>query len=209
MRQFCFHRCPSFPISSHNLHSVLVLAWQLNLVWFLNCSAIALSLVALSTILILIFFQTVIPSAMLVIGLLNINNCPVKRRIPIWLIVFGGTVLFRFSIHFVYHMTSSRFGNKFQRKLNAFNGTVFCFLIVWFTGGMLSALVYSGDRVLWVAARLVTTIKTKWGEDHEVSVLQVAFSCFVLSIMLPIFFRFSMGLFSIWQGELRSDDWQW
>ena len=38
--------------------------------------------------------SAILPGAMLIIGLININECPIDSKIPIWLIVFGCVGLF-------------------------------------------------------------------------------------------------------------------
>ncbi len=85
----------------------------------------------------------IIPLAMIVVGAININNCPVERYIPIWLIVFGAACLFKTATNFFYRAKRAHSADGSMQQQNPqdnlnpnpFDGMLSCFLLVWFIVG--------------------------------------------------------------------------
>jgi len=97
----------------------------------------------------------IIPLAMIVVGAININNCPIERYIPIWLIVFGASCLFKTATNFFYRAKRSRSADGMQQQQqpqdnlnpNPFDGMLSCFLLVWFIVGAVWVYAVHDDVV--------------------------------------------------------------
>lgn len=82
----------------------------------------------------------IVPIAMVIIGGMNINNCPVEPWIPIWLIVMGCcsigksvlNILYRAKRRFIDEDVNDPHANV---KPNPFDGLISMFLLAWFIAG--------------------------------------------------------------------------
>ena len=95
----------------------------------------AVDLTIMFCLFVIVAFSLLLPIAMMVIGILFINKCPIQQRIPIYLIVLGffqmleccGRIAYKF-----YYSNESRdsWRERYRRK-----DPLFYFLIVWFVIG--------------------------------------------------------------------------
>ena len=95
----------------------------------------AMDLTIMFCLFVIVAFSLLLPIAMMVIGILFINKCPIQQRIPIYLIVLGffqmleccGRIAYKF-----YYSNESRdsWRERYRRK-----DPLFYFLIVWFVIG--------------------------------------------------------------------------
>ncbi|XP_077976385.1 transmembrane protein 272-like isoform X1 [Styela clava] len=83
-----------------------------------------------------------IPVSMIVIGAINLNNCPLERFIPIWLIVAGSVSAFM-QLGSIFKKIKAKCDGiddpeeeaQSSSVLNGFNGLIGCFNIAWFFAG--------------------------------------------------------------------------
>ena len=77
-----------------------------------------------------------VPIAMVVIGSLYVNDCPLQRYIPIYLIVGGVFGLLKNLSSLAHQAKNKRNDNEEDNaKSNPFDGLVACFLLGWFIAG--------------------------------------------------------------------------
>jgi len=92
---------------------------------------------------VIIAILNVIPLGMIVIGALNLQNCPAEPYIPIWLVVTGVFALLKSAANFYYRARRppGQLAQPSDINPNPFDGLLSCFLIVWFIIG--SVWVYT------------------------------------------------------------------
>lgn len=83
-----------------------------------------------------------IPVAMIVVGALNLDNCPLERFIPIWLVVAGSVSAFMQLGSIIKKIKAKCDGIEDPDEeaqsfsvLNGLNGLIGCFNIAWFFAG--------------------------------------------------------------------------
>ncbi|XP_063722517.1 transmembrane protein 272-like [Symsagittifera roscoffensis] len=78
----------------------------------------------------------VVPIAMIIIGSLGINDCPMERQIPIFLIVFGVVLVVKNTLSLVQQVKRYRQNNsEEQTKKHPGEGIIDAFLLIWFVAG--------------------------------------------------------------------------
>ena len=95
----------------------------------------AVDLTIMFCLFVIVAFSLLLPIAMMVIGILFINKCPIQQRIPIYLIVLGFFQMLeccgRIAYKFYYSNESpDSWRERYRRK-----DPLFYFLIVWFVIG--------------------------------------------------------------------------
>ncbi|ELT92427.1 hypothetical protein CAPTEDRAFT_187056 [Capitella teleta] len=102
-----------------------------NLCTFIFCGAVGLACT--------IVFSIGLPIAHIVIGTLYLDDCPVQRFIPIYLVVAGCFILVKgiMSIAEAYHKKDLNKDEEYQRPrvFSRADGLVGCFLFCWFIAG--------------------------------------------------------------------------
>ncbi|PAV64975.1 hypothetical protein WR25_19618 [Diploscapter pachys] len=106
------------------------------------CNAISNTLAAAIALAIL----NILPIAMIVIGSLNLDDCPDKEILPKWLLISGIFYLIRSGINFLYRLQKAE-----QQKplcIRCIESLIEVFLFVWFILGCIWAIsAYSTDNL--------------------------------------------------------------
>ncbi|PAV86714.1 hypothetical protein WR25_18078 [Diploscapter pachys] len=106
------------------------------------CNAISNTLAAAIALAIL----NILPIAMIVIGSLNLNDCPDKEILPKWLLISGIFYLIRSGINFLYRLQKA----EQQKPLctRCIESLIEVFLFIWFILGCIWAIsAYSTDNL--------------------------------------------------------------
>ncbi|ELU15883.1 hypothetical protein CAPTEDRAFT_195995 [Capitella teleta] len=113
-----------------------------NLCTFIFCGAVGLACT--------IVFSIGLPIAHIVIGTLYLDDCPVQRFIPIYLVVAGCFILVKgiMSIAEAYHKKDLNKDEEYQRPrvFSRADGLVGCFLFCWFIAGCVACCCGSGKQ---------------------------------------------------------------
>jgi len=87
-----------------------------------------------------------IPIAMIVIGATHLNDCPIERFIPIWLIVAGSFATFNgLSTFFARVRAHWNKSEEVPWELTPCDGLIGCFLIIWFICGTVWVFMSYGN----------------------------------------------------------------
>lgn len=76
----------------------------------------------------------ILPVAMIVVGALNLGNCPIQRYIPIWMLVAGITSAIMQVFNVVINKSKSN-GEEPDSRNSGGNGCLGCFNFAWFIAG--------------------------------------------------------------------------